>query len=398
MNKKNKYLDILRKYNSMIYSFIIIILEFVMQTFILQNSVYNGFNVLILVVNPILASLLGIIISKNKNLLGTLIGQLLITLFTYKEFYGKFDKYIIILSIIYLILSIAFIITKTSLKRKYIMFILLSLMSIFEYLIFSYTNFDNLNNMLFILLIIINPIFSILTGIMVSKEKNLFWSLICIFFIPISTYILLFTEKTSDFELPINIIIYSAFYLLLSLIIIISNKLIKIKKVKLSIITILIVLLLILSIFITNTKDVINNINYNMHIWYHNYTAKVVELNDKKITLQLSYYENDALNYSSFEYFNDYKIKVQDVNVGDVIKIASNLRAGIGYEESIITKKDDQRKLIEFTSLYRKNKTVSKECIKSIIDQSGKKIKYNEIELNQEIKILYKLNTLKVSL
>ncbi len=398
MNKENKYLSIFRKDSSILYSFIIIILEFVIQTFMLQNRVYNGFNILILVVNPILAFLLGIIISKNKNLLGTLIGQLLITLFTYKEFYGKFDEFIIILSIIYLILSIAFIITKTSLKRKYIMFILLSLMSIFEYLIFSYTNFDNLNNLLFILLIIINPIFSILTGIMVSKEKNLFWSLICIFFIPISTYILLFTEKTSDFELPINIIIYSAFYLLLSLIIIISNKLIKIKKVKLSIITILIVLLLILSIFITNTKDIINDINYNMHIWYHNYTAKVVKLNDKEIRLQSSYYENDALNYPSFEYFNDYKIKVQDVNVGDVVKIASNLRAGIGYEESIITKKDDQRKLIEFTSLYCKYRTVPKECIKSIIDQSGKKIKYNEIELNQEIKILYKLNTLKVPL
>ena len=51
-----------------------------------------------------------------------------------------------------------------------------------------------------------------------------------------------------------------------------------------------------------------------------------------------------------------------------------------------------------YYTIYRKNKTVSKEYIKSIIDQSDKKIKYNEIELNQKITILYKLNTLKVYL
>ena len=398
MNTKNKFFSILKKYNSMIYCFVIIILQFVIQTFMLQNHIYNGFNILILVVNPILASLLGIAISKNKNLSWNLILSLLITLFTYKVFYGAFDKVVIMLSIVYLILSIAFIVTKASLKSKYVILALLSLMSLFQYLIFNYSNFDNIEYILFILLFIINPICSILMGIEVAREKNWLWTLICIFLIPINTYIVLFTEKEFTFKLPINIIIYSVFYLILSLIVIISNKLIKIKKVKILIITILIIVLMISTIFITTTKNIIHNISGDMDIWYSNYTAKVVELDDKRVTIQLDYYNNGTLDYATFEYFNDKKIKAADVNVGDVIKIASYLKTGGGYKESIIIRKDDQRKTINLTSLYIRKKTLKKECIKSITDTSGKKIKYSEIELNQEIKILYKNNTLKAFL
>lgn len=380
----------LKKYSNLIISIIILALMFTLQTLILKSNLNLGYNALTLVINPILACLLGIVISKNKNLLFMLIGPLLITLLKYKEFFGYFSKYIIVLSVVYLALAFVFMITKTSQKRKYQTLIILSAMLISQFLIFNYTNFDNLEMMLSILFLIINPICSILLGIQVSKDKKLFWSLLGIVAIPIIIYIILFNERSFS-RLKINqmVIIYSSINLVLALIIIICNKFIKQKKIKILVATILIVVLLVLAIFITNIKMTMNNIIKDMDKWYYTEAGKVFEINDKKIILQTDNSAFFSTSYSDFK--SRTNIDINDLNIGDEFKYDDSY---FNFRKSIIIKKDDERKRVEFESFYYKYIYLDKEYIRKVTDNSGKRIKNNEIGLNQEVKVLMKNDSL----
>ena len=298
-------------------------------------------------------------------------------------------------SIIYLALALLFMNTKASIKNKLQVTIVLSIMLITQFLVFNSIDFDNLEIMLYISLLLINPICSIILGILIVKETNLIWTLIGLPIIPLSIYFLLFNESFHWYgEIHQIVIIYSIIYLILGLLVTIINKFIKVKKIKWLISILLVAIIMIPTFIITINKEAIRDLKYYIKEWYDVDKGIITDYDNKKITIQNEYYEEYSTSYRDFNTnHNKNNLDINKINVGDKV-IIDIISSGKKYIESVVTKKDDERQTIAFNSLFLIIDDLYKKDIRLITDDSGNKIKFNEVELNQKVKILSKRKSL----
>ena len=264
---------------------------------------------------------------------------------------------------------------------------ILAIMLILQFIIVNSIDFEHLEIMLNILMLVINPVLSILLGIIVLKEKKLFWTLIGLVLIPFCTYKVLFKEM----ELS-SILIYGLIYLLIASIVIIVNKLIKRRKLCLVLTIILTAILIIATIIVTINKETIKNIEFNIEVrWYNTYTGTVSKIDENYVQIQLNNYSEFMTNFTTLKF--QYNLDATQLNIGDVIPTPYIAN---GDESLKVIEKNEETKLIKFEILKRIK--INKKQIRLITDEFEKKLKYNELELNQKINILYKYETLKVNL
>ncbi len=377
----------LKKYSNMLLSIIILAIMSIIEAIILNINSNYSIAILILIINPILSALLGIVISNDEKSMWTLIGLLIITLLGYKEVIGFFNKNVLIYAIICLLLAWIFMITKANKKRKLQSLFTLSSMLILQFIIVSSIDFEYLEIMLNILILVINPILSIVLGIIVLKEKKLFWTLIGLILIPFCTYKVLFKKM----ELS-SILIYGCIYLLIASIVIIVNKFIKIRKLGIVLTIVLLLILIITTIIVTMNKEVVKNIESNIEVrWYSTYTGIVRKIDEKYLLIELENYSQFMTNFSTLKI--QYDLDATQLNVGDIVEMP---HIANGEETMKVIEKDEEKKLIKFDIL--KHIYIYKKQIRLITDEWKNKLKDNEINLNQKINILLKYETLRVNL
>ena len=148
------------------------------------------------------------------------------------------------------------------------------LMTILQYKIFNSIEFENLENNLTILLCIINPIAIIISGIISGKEiKKIFLIQLIIPMIPAIVYYNIFEKITN------TILIYLWIYIGIEIWIILTNTLVKNKKIKV-LLNVILSIILILNVFISR-ETLIKNCKSNIKNKYEICTGKLSEVYDK---------------------------------------------------------------------------------------------------------------------